>query len=61
LKRIVWGAAEIGKAIGQDAKFVYYHQSAGHFKSIRKVGRLLVADIDALLAEIVGESKEDAA
>ena len=58
MPRLIWGAAEIGKLIGRDAKFVYYQQATGHLKSLRKVGRLIVADRDALLQEITGRAPE---
>ena len=58
MPRLIWGAAEIGKLIERDAKFVSYQQAAGHLKSLRKVGRLIVADPDALLQEIAGGAPE---
>ena len=57
MPRLIWGAAEIGKLIGRDAKFVYYQQAAGHLKSLRRVGRLIVVDPDALLQEIAGSPR----
>ena len=61
MSRIVWGAAEIAKVIGRTEKQVYYLAENRLVKSIRKVGRKLVADPDALLAEIFGDDKGEAA
>jgi hypothetical protein len=57
LTRLKWGAVAIGEVIGRTPKEVYY--LAKYLKSIRRVGRLLVADPDALLAEVAGTPPQE--
>jgi hypothetical protein len=59
--RLIWGAAEIGKAIGRSEKQVYYLWSRGRLASVRKIGERLVADADALQLEIARGRDESAA
>lgn len=59
--RLIWGAAEIGKAIGRSEKQVYHLHNKGLLTSIRKVGQQLVADADALQLEIARGRDESAA
>jgi hypothetical protein len=57
---LVWGAAAIAKAANlPNRKAVYYLARKGRLKSIRKVGRGLVADSDVLHAEIAGISARE--
>jgi hypothetical protein len=58
--RLIWGAAEIGKAISRSEKQVYHLHEKGFLTSIRKVGRRLVADADALQREIAGADENAA-
>jgi hypothetical protein len=52
VRRILWGAHTIGRAINRKPRQVYHIADRGHVKSIRRVGNLLCADEDALLAEL---------
>jgi hypothetical protein len=53
----VWGAEAIAEVIGCKPKAVYHIAAKGYLKSIRRVGRILIADPEELLREVTG--KED--
>jgi hypothetical protein len=52
---LLWGAAEIGRAIGRNGRQVFHLHRTGAVKSIHKVGGKLVASRAPLLRELKGQ------
>jgi hypothetical protein len=56
-RRFLWGAAEIGAAIGRTERQAFYLLEAGSLPA-KKVGRQWVAEHGKLLAAVVGDDAE---
>jgi hypothetical protein len=57
---ILWGGAAIARAANLPSRAALYHAvRRGYLKSVKKVGRTLVADSDLLHAEITGTSARE--
>jgi hypothetical protein len=52
---LLWGAEKIAPAIGRTRRQLYHLVATEQLKSVRRVGKLLVASRGALLRELGGE------